>query len=39
MMTLLQSALTGWTDDTQHETFAALLLLAILYLGSVLYGS
>ena len=33
MMTLLQSALTGWTDYTQHGKFAALLLLAILYLG------
>ena len=39
MMTLLQSALTGWTDYTQHGKFAALLLLAILYLGFVLYGS
>lgn len=38
MMTLLQSALTGWTDYTQHGKFAALLLLAILYLGFVLYG-
>lgn len=38
-MTLLQSALTGWTDYTQHGKFAALLLLAILYLGFVLYGS
>ena len=35
MMTLLQSALTGWTDYTQHGKFAALLLLAILYLGFV----
>ena len=39
MMTLLQSALTGWTDYTQHGKFAAFLLLAILYLGFVLYGS
>ena len=39
MMTLLQSALTGWTDYTQHGKFAALLLLAILYLGFVLYLS
>lgn len=39
MMTLLQSALTGWTDYTQHGKFAAFLLLAILYLGFVLYGA
>ena len=39
MMTLLQSALTGWTDYTQHGKFAALLLLAILYLGLVLHGT
>lgn len=39
MMTLLQSALTGWTDYTQHGKFAALLLLALLYLGFELYGS
>ena len=39
MMTLLQSTLTGWTDYTQHGKFAAFLLLAILYLGFVLYGS
>lgn len=37
MMTLLQSALTGWIDYTQHGKFAAFLLLAILYLGFVLY--
>ena len=37
MMTLLQSALTGWTDYTQHGKFAALLLLAILYLGLSLW--
>ena len=30
---------SGWTDYTQHGKFAALLLLAILYLGFVLYGS
>lgn len=39
MMTLLQSALTGWTDYTQHGKFVAFLLLAILYLGFVLYGA
>lgn len=33
MMTLLQSALTGWTDYTQHGKFAALLLAAMVYLG------
>ena len=38
MMTLLQSTLTGWTDYIQHGKFAALLLLAILYLGFALYG-
>lgn len=37
MMTLLQSALTGWTDYTQHGKFAAFLLLAILYLGFEFY--
>lgn len=38
MRTLLQSALTGWTDYTQHGKFAAFLLLAIVYLGFVLRG-
>lgn len=32
-MTLLKTALNGWTDYTQHGKFAALLLVAILYLG------
>ena len=32
-MTLLKTALTGWTDYTQHGKFAALLLVAMLYLG------
>ena len=39
MRTLLRSALTGWTDYTQHGKFAAFLLLAILYLGFRLYGA
>ncbi len=39
MMTLLQSALTGWTDYIQHGKFAAFLLLAIVYLGFKLYGA
>ena len=39
MRTLLQSALTGWTEYTQHGKFAAFLLLAILYLGFELYGN
>lgn len=38
MRTLLQSALTGRTDYTQHGKFAAFLLLAIVYLGFVLWG-
>lgn len=38
MMTLLQSALNGWTDYTQHGKFAAFLLLAIVYLGFVFRG-
>lgn len=33
MMTLLQSALTGWTAYIQHGKFPALLLLALIYLG------
>ena len=37
MKTLLQSALTGWTTYTQQGKSAALLLLAIVYLGSVLW--
>lgn len=32
-MTLLNTAVNGWTDYTQHGKFAALLLVAILYLG------
>lgn len=32
-MTLLKTALNGWTDYTQHGKFAALLLVAMLYLG------
>lgn len=32
-MTLLKTALNGWTDYAQHGKFAALLLVAILYLG------
>ena len=39
MMTFLQSALTGWTDYTQHGKFVAFLLLAIAYLGFKLYGA
>ena len=39
MRTLFQSALTGWTEYTQHGKFAAFLLLAILYLGFELYGN
>lgn len=39
MRTLLQSALTGWTEYTQHGKFAVFLLLAILYLGFELYGN
>ena len=38
MMTLLKSALTGWTDYTQHGKFAALLLLALVYLGFVFWS-
>ena len=38
MMALLKSALTGWTDYTQHGKFAALLLLSLVYLGFVLWG-
>lgn len=38
MKTLLQSAMTGWTTYTQQGKFAALLLLAIVYLGFVLRG-
>lgn len=36
-MTLLKTALNGWTDYTQHGKFAALLLMAILYLGYTIY--
>ena len=36
-MTLLKTALNGWTDYTQHGKFAALLLIAILYLGYTIY--
>ncbi len=32
-MTLLNTAVNGWTDYTQHGKFAALFLVAILYLG------
>ena len=32
-MTLLKTALNGWTDYTQHGKFTALLLVAMLYLG------
>ena len=39
MMTLLQSALTGWTEYTQHGKFVAFLLLAMVYLGFELYGA
>ena len=38
MKTLLQSAMTGWTTYTQQGKFAALLLLAIVYLGFALRG-
>ena len=37
MKTLLQSALTGWTTYTQQGKFAALLLLAMVYLGFTLW--
>lgn len=33
MMTLLASAVNGWTDYIQHGKYAALLIAAILYLG------
>lgn len=36
-MTLLKTAMNGWTDYTQHGKFAALLLVAILYLGYRIY--
>lgn len=36
-MTLLKTAMNGWTDYTQHGKFAALLLMAILYLGYRIY--
>ena len=36
-MTLLKTALNGWTDYTQHGKFAALLLMAILYLGYTIH--
>lgn len=36
-MTLLKTALNGWTDYTQHGKFAALLLVAILYLGYTIH--
>ena len=38
MKTLLQSAMTGWTTYTQQGKFAALLLLAIVFLGFGLRG-
>ena len=36
-MTLLKTALNGWTDYTQHGKFAALSLLAMLYLGYTIH--
>ena len=39
MMTLLQSALTGWTEYAQHGKFVAFLLLAMVYLGFEFYGA
>lgn len=36
-MTLLKTALNGWTDYTQHGKFTALLLVAILYLGYTIH--
>lgn len=36
-MTLLKTALNGWTDYTQHGKFAALLLMAMLYLGYTIH--
>lgn len=33
MMTLLKSAMNGWIDYTQHGKYAALLILAMIYLG------
>ncbi len=36
-MTLLKTALNGWTDYTQHGKFVALLLVAILYLGYTIH--
>ena len=36
-MTLLKTALNGWTDYTQHGKFAALLLVAMLYLGYTIH--